>query len=287
MKSLFAWFLAASLLVSATHATDTSTPAPPPPPEASTKEGRRPWLGVFLGDALDGGVQLVEVVAEGPAGRAGLESGDIVLRLNDRPVENRVAADAAIQALRPGDEVRVRVVRGGHVEDRIVVVGHRATWFMPKMEAPGAWEFPGGPGQQVLGLRWVDISEELRIAWGAPKDAGVVVARIAPEGAAAKAGVKVGDVVVRVNGAPLASADEVPYLSSSSPVRLEIVRRGSSRPLALELTPVATPAPSGAPRALQRALDDAERRRLETEIERLQQEVKRLSEELKRERSAQ
>jgi S1-C subfamily serine protease len=212
-------------------------------------------------------------------------SGDIVLRVNDRPVGNRAAADAAIQALRPGEEVRIRLVRDGQVEDRIVVVGNRASAFIvPKIEAPEAW-VPGGPGQQVLGLRWVSVPEDLRAAWGAPKDAGVVVARVAPDGAAAKAGVKVGDVVVRVNGVPMTSADEVPYLAHSSAVRLEVVRRGAPKPLELQLdtAPGSTPAPP----ARRRTLGDAERRRLETEIEQLREEVRRLSEELKRERSAQ
>jgi serine protease Do len=166
-------------------------------------------------------------------------------------------------------------------------VGTRANaWVVPRIEAPDTWEVAGGAGQQILGLRWVDVPEDLRTAWGAPREAGVVVARVMAEGPAAKAGVKVGDVVVRVNGVAMSSVQAVPYLSSAAAIPLEIVRRGSPKPLTLSLEPTPAASPAPARPAAKRVLEDAERRRLEAEIERLRAEVTRLSEELKRERSA-
>jgi membrane-associated protease RseP (regulator of RpoE activity) len=51
-----------------------------------------------------------------------------------------------------------------------------------------------------LGLELVEITPELREHFGAPKDAGVLVARVIPDGPAAKAGVRVGDVITAVDG---------------------------------------------------------------------------------------
>jgi membrane-associated protease RseP (regulator of RpoE activity) len=51
-----------------------------------------------------------------------------------------------------------------------------------------------------LGVELVEITPELREHFGAPRDAGVLVARITPNGPAAKAGVRVGDVITAVDG---------------------------------------------------------------------------------------
>jgi membrane-associated protease RseP (regulator of RpoE activity) len=51
-----------------------------------------------------------------------------------------------------------------------------------------------------LGVELVDITPELREHFGAPKDAGVLVARVDADGPAAKAGVRVGDVITAVDG---------------------------------------------------------------------------------------
>jgi S1-C subfamily serine protease len=208
-----------------------------------------------------------------------------VLRLNDRPVTDRETADAAVQLLQPGERVHVRIVREGRLEDRVVEVGARDfTWVVPS-EAPiprPSWS-PGGPGQQVLGLRWVAIPDDLRVAWGAPRGAGVLVARIDAGGPAAKAGVRVGDIVVRANGASVRDVDDVPYLSSSSTIRLEVLRRGASEPLRMEIPPAAMAPPPAAATPAPRA-EEADRRRLEREIERLREEVRRLEAELERAR---
>jgi membrane-associated protease RseP (regulator of RpoE activity) len=51
-----------------------------------------------------------------------------------------------------------------------------------------------------LGVELVDITPELREHFGAPREAGVLVGRVTPDGPAAKAGVRVGDVITAVDG---------------------------------------------------------------------------------------
>jgi membrane-associated protease RseP (regulator of RpoE activity) len=52
----------------------------------------------------------------------------------------------------------------------------------------------------TLGVELVEITPELREHFGAPRDAGVLVARVTPDGPAARAGVRVGDVITAVDG---------------------------------------------------------------------------------------
>ena len=64
-------------------------------------------------------------------------------------------------------------------------------------------------GKGRLGVSIIEISPELRAHFGAPADRGVLVNTVAPLSPAAKAGVRVGDVIVSVDGAASQSASDV------------------------------------------------------------------------------
>jgi membrane-associated protease RseP (regulator of RpoE activity) len=71
----------------------------------------------------------------------------------------------------------------------------------------------GGPGAEqergFLGVHLVRLTKELRIHFGAPKDAGVLVAKVVKDSPADKAGLKVGDVLVEVEGQKVKSTWKV------------------------------------------------------------------------------
>jgi serine protease Do len=57
---------------------------------------------------------LVERVLEhGPAARGGLQRGDVIVRIGDRPVSNRFDMERSLWSMQPGDTVEARVLRGG------------------------------------------------------------------------------------------------------------------------------------------------------------------------------
>ena len=70
-----------------------------------------------------------------------------------------------------------------------------------------SWSFSSGRGR--LGMATIQISPELRQHLGAPSDRGVLIDSVRPDSPAAKAGIKVGDVVTDVDGAAATSASEV------------------------------------------------------------------------------
>ena len=90
----------------------------------------------------------------------------------------------------------------------------------------------GGP-RAFLGVTTLDITPELRAFYGAPKEEGVVVASVAAGSPAAAAGVKVGDVITRVEGHAVASpwelADELGGRKKGDRVTLDLVRDRSPR----------------------------------------------------------
>lgn len=81
------------------------------------------WVGV-RGQALPrGGVVLVEVVPDGPAGRAGLTNGDVVLTVDGNPVTSMAQVRIAVQARHPGDTVPIGARRTGTPFDALVTLG--------------------------------------------------------------------------------------------------------------------------------------------------------------------
>jgi hypothetical protein len=75
----------------------------------------------------------------------------------------------------------------------------------PALAQPGHWPFPGmlGVERGRIGLEVQPMTAELRAHLGAPEDRGLLVVRIAPDRPAARAGVRVGDVLLEAGGAAL------------------------------------------------------------------------------------
>lgn len=89
---------------------------PVPLPEALQKK---------LGLSRAGGTIVLSVEADGPAGRAGILIGDVVVEIGGKPVVDTDDVQAALEPVSPGKNVSVRLIRGGEVADRIVVAGER------------------------------------------------------------------------------------------------------------------------------------------------------------------
>lgn len=90
----------------------------------------------------------------------------------------------------------------------------------------------GPAGRAYLGIRMLDINEELREFYGAPNDAGLLISRVEEDSPAAAAGFLVGDVLTRIGDAPVGSSRDViraiARLEPEATVAVEVVRNGAS-----------------------------------------------------------
>jgi membrane-associated protease RseP (regulator of RpoE activity) len=121
--------------------------------------GQTPWLGVYMQELThelregigyrgDGGVILTAVVADGPAARAGLRRGDVVVRVDSRTVDSPAELQDIVRTARVGKSVSVEAFRAG--ERRIVSVWLAARpgevkHGLETREAPEAPEAPEVP----------------------------------------------------------------------------------------------------------------------------------------------
>ena len=75
----------------------------------------RPWIGVWLGDAVDGGVEVVALVPGGPAQRGELRVGDIIIEANTLPITVQGSLTAVLGRMKPGDALSLAVLRSGQL----------------------------------------------------------------------------------------------------------------------------------------------------------------------------
>ena len=104
------------------------------PPLHTGPEG--PVVGAQLGDANDG--MLVQVLVEGgPADRAGIEQGDVIVGLDGREVRDYFSFAPMLSAYEPGDEVTLRVRRGEEYLDVPVTLERRSNLTAPRGRGRG------------------------------------------------------------------------------------------------------------------------------------------------------
>ncbi|MBL8344015.1 MAG: DegQ family serine endoprotease [Rubrivivax sp.] len=148
---------------------------------------------IGLGQPRGALVQSVE--KDGPADKAGVEAGDIILRVDGRTVEKSGDLPRIIGGTKPGSRSSLQVYRRGNSRDIVVTVAE----FEPDRSArrPAAAE-PGSAPQtakSVLGLTVSDLNDsqkrDLRVRGGVRVDA--------VEGPAARAGLREGDVILSVD----------------------------------------------------------------------------------------
>ncbi|HEX2254744.1 MAG TPA: Do family serine endopeptidase [Thermoanaerobaculia bacterium] len=169
---------------------------------------------------------LVGTVREGqPAAEAGLRHGDIVLRVDAVEVEETRDLIDYVSAKRPGDTVELEVWRDGQRVELEVELGER-----PGAEAVA--EEPARPdssGIDWLGLRYRELSAELRQSHGLPASArGVWVTSVAPNSPLYDEGLAPGDIIAEVNGQPVDGGEAfetaVENLSAGAYVRFYVQR---------------------------------------------------------------
>lgn len=168
-----------------------------------------------------GGALVQDVTRDGPAARAGVEVGDIVLEYNGHAIASATDFRTAIANLAPGTKAQLQVWRGGKTRSLEVEIGEAPTVAaaedVSEVGQPSRW-----------GLELTDITPELqqRLALGSTN--GAIIMKVTPNSAADDAGLRAGDLLVSVGDTAVRTAEQARrlLLMAKAPVRLRIVHDG-------------------------------------------------------------
>ncbi len=174
----------------------------------------RGWLGVqiqpvtdeiarSLGLAATAGVLIADPQAGGPAARAGIRAGDVVLALDGRPVRDARELVRRVADLAPGSTARLDIVRAGDRRTIPVEIGRQPERTAAAAPAPGGAQPPRPTNVPTLGLAVAPTREGGQ---------GLVIVRVDPDGRAAERGLRRGDVITEVGGEPVATAGDLQRL---------------------------------------------------------------------------
>ncbi len=188
-------------------------------------------LGVVIQDVSQGladsfglpqpeGALVSSVEKGGPAAQAGIEPGDVILKMNGQPVGRSTELPVEIAEQSPGTTVNLQIWRNHSTRDMSVKLGA----MEDKRTALNTNKHPGNGGKLGLAVRPLTSEEKQQ----ANTQNGVLVEQAT--GPALQAGLQPGDVVLAANGAPVTSVDDLRNAVDKSKGHIALlVQRGDAR----------------------------------------------------------
>ena len=228
------------------------------------------WLGAGISEVTadkakelklpaERGVVIGKVVAESPAAKAGLKESDVVTEINGQRVEGTEQFRRMIREIPAGRTAQFTVWRDGRAQTINVMIGksemrHRNTIVSPAMPGNFVFQMPeiqgeingllengpwGTSSRRRLGIDAEDVNGEFGNYFGAPEGEGILVRGVFADSPAAKAGLKVGDVITTVDGERIRSVGElrskIAEKTQTNSLKLGVIRNKAPLTLSVEL----------------------------------------------------
>ncbi|MEX3548266.1 MAG: DegQ family serine endoprotease [Burkholderia sp.] len=163
-----------------------------------TVQGLDQMLASSFGLQKPDGALVSSVDQKGPAAKAGLQPGDVILAVNGTPVRDSAMLPGQIASLKPGTKVDLQIWRDKERKDVTVTL----TSLADSQQRAGNDE-PAEQGRLGVAVRPLSPQERA----GSSLTHGLVVQQAA--GSAANAGIQPGDVILAVNGRPVTSPEQL------------------------------------------------------------------------------
>jgi serine protease Do len=172
-----------------------------------------PEIAMVLGLASTRGALVSQIRPGSPAAMAGIERGDVIVSYRGKEIEDLRSLPRAVSATEVGEQVELVLIRDGERRTVAARVGELAE-LRPAVQPPAA----PGVGRYGLEVREPESDEP-----------GVIVFRVAPDGAAAEAGLRPGDVLLEANRRPLWGIEDLAeVLEQAEKGTLLLVERSGS-----------------------------------------------------------
>jgi serine protease Do len=195
----------------------------------------RGWIGVGIQDVDENlaksfnlkkaeGILVSEVQQGSPAEKAGLKQGDVILRLDNKTLNNVNDLRNQISLLSPKTTTVLQIIRDGKNKDVEITIGEQPADFSRLSKENG-----GTSGLKQFGLSFQNLTPDLAEQFGYKRDQGIIIKEVESGSTAAMAGLKPGLLIEEVNKQRihnLKELDKVLQLSNSPKRILLRVRNG-------------------------------------------------------------
>ena len=219
-------------------------PLPPGPPAISSRVITISPPGSYLGIGIqeitverakalrlrdETGVEVTRVAPDSPAEKAGLKEGDVVLQYNSTKVEGLEQLSRLVRETPVGREVKLDIFRNGAPLTLMARVGEHPS--LPGMSDGFSFHMPDVPRtiqglrSPMLGVEAESIEGQLAQFFGVNE--GVLVRTVMKGSPAEKAGIKAGDVIVRLDEAKVTTPAEISAhlrAARGKPVPVAVIR---------------------------------------------------------------
>lgn len=176
----------------------------------------RGWIGVQVqtvtpdianGLGLDSakGALVVTVSPDGPAAKAGLKSGDVILKVGAEDVSDMRVLPRIVAAKEKGSDVRFVIWRDGHEKALTVAIAP-----MPAEQKVAANDHGQSSAEPTLGMSLAPLDPSVRQQMNIPHDVtGVLVTGVRGDSPAANAGINPGDIIEKVGNTMVKTPEQV------------------------------------------------------------------------------
>jgi serine protease Do len=179
-------------------------------PELAKSFGLKDAKGALVGD----------VIPDGPADKAGIKRGDVIVKFNKENIDEMETLPKIVAKTPPGTKVPVDVIRNG-----------KRKTFSIAIEVLKDGETQVAAKEDPVGIQVQDITPELMQSLQLDSTDGVLVSDVAADSAAGEAGIRRGDVITEINRTPINSVQDYNKVTSEAKkesTALFLVRRGGT-----------------------------------------------------------
>ena len=167
------------------------------------------------------GALVSEVVPDGPAAKAGLKDGDVILNFNGKKIADSRHLQLTVADTQPGSTVPVEILRNGSAQTVKVT--------LKPLPGPDKLAANGSDSSQdtgtLNGVGVADLDQDARSQYNIPKTVtGAIITQVDPSSAAADVGLKPGDVIEEINHQPVKTADDAVNLTAHPATKRTLLR---------------------------------------------------------------
>lgn len=194
-------------------------------------EVKRAFAGIEVGDLTVNrlqnlkkdaeGVEIMDVLEDGPAQKAGLEKGDIVLSVNGRATGSKALYDEYMAYLRPGDNAKIKYIKGTEEKEVVLKVISK--------DENNALLMKGAVTSKVLGADFQPLNKSDLSKFGITS--GIRLINIKRGGFISQLGVGEGHIILKFNGKEYTDPEDLisAMESASGRIRIDGMDRNGSR----------------------------------------------------------